>query len=134
MLSLPLARAPESQLAAGQSLTGRPWTSPRRTPHVQGQRRSHSETVNLRRMAVDWVPVHLFKPVFRCKLNDCPWVQTSGTRKQKVMQYGLRPFKLQVLGQDNLQSEEPWRGRQEVMTISGLGANSVDVGILNIYW
>ena len=24
---------------------GRPWTSPRRTPHVQGQRRSHSETV-----------------------------------------------------------------------------------------
>ena len=45
VLSLPLARAPESQLAAGQSSTGRPWTSPRRTPHVQGQRRSHNETV-----------------------------------------------------------------------------------------
>ena len=45
VLSLPLARAPESQLAAGQSLTGRPWTSPRRIPHVQEQRRSHSETV-----------------------------------------------------------------------------------------
>ena len=42
---LPLARAPESQLAAGQSLTGKPWTSPRRIPHVQGERRSHSETV-----------------------------------------------------------------------------------------
>ena len=42
---LPLARAPESQLAAGQSSTGRHWTSPRRIPHVQGQRKSHSETV-----------------------------------------------------------------------------------------
>ena len=34
-----------SPVAAGQSLTGRPWTSPRRIPHVQGQRRSHREMV-----------------------------------------------------------------------------------------
>ena len=45
MISLPLARAPESQLAGRQSSRGRHWTSPRRIPHTQGQRRSHSETV-----------------------------------------------------------------------------------------
>ena len=45
VLSLPLARTPESQLAAGQSSTGRHWNSPKKIPHIQGQRRSHSEMV-----------------------------------------------------------------------------------------
>ena len=45
MLSLPLVRTPESQLAAGQSLTGRHWNSPKKTPHIQRQRRSHNEMV-----------------------------------------------------------------------------------------
>ena len=33
--SLPLARAPESQLAAEQSSTGRHWNSPKKIPHSQ---------------------------------------------------------------------------------------------------
>ena len=45
MLSLPLARTPASQLAAGQSLTGRHWNSRKKIPHVQVQRRSHNKTV-----------------------------------------------------------------------------------------
>ena len=45
MLSLPLARTPESQLAAGQSSTGRHWNSTKKIPDIQRQRRSHSETV-----------------------------------------------------------------------------------------
>ena len=45
VLSLPLARTPESQLTAEQSSTGRHWNSPKRTPHIQRQRRSHNETV-----------------------------------------------------------------------------------------
>ena len=45
MLSLPLARTPESQLAAGQSLTGRHRNSPKKIPHMQRQRRSHNEMV-----------------------------------------------------------------------------------------
>ena len=43
--SLPLARAPESQLTAEQSLTGRHWNSPKKTPHMQRQRRGHNEMV-----------------------------------------------------------------------------------------
>ena len=74
--------------------------------------------VNLRRRGVDWIPVHPFKSGFRCKLNHCPWMQTPVTRMQKVIQDSLRPFKPQVLGQDNLQSKKMWKGRQEVMTIS----------------
>ena len=38
MLSLPLASTPESQLAAGQSSTGRHWNSPKKIPHIQRQR------------------------------------------------------------------------------------------------
>ena len=45
MLSLPLARAPESQLTAEQSSTGRHWKSPKKMPHIQRQRRSHNEMV-----------------------------------------------------------------------------------------
>ena len=45
VLSLPLARTPESQLAAGQSSTGRHWNSPKKILHIQRQRRSHNETV-----------------------------------------------------------------------------------------
>ena len=45
VLSLPLARTPESQLAAGQSSTGRHWNAPKKIPHIQRQRRSHNETV-----------------------------------------------------------------------------------------
>ena len=36
---------PESQLAAGQSSTGRHWNSPKKIPHIQRQRRSHNEMV-----------------------------------------------------------------------------------------
>ena len=43
--TLPLARAPESQLTAEQSLTGRHWNSPKKIPHIQRQRRSHYEMV-----------------------------------------------------------------------------------------
>ena len=43
--SLPLARAPESQLTAEQSLTGGHWNSLKKIPHIQRQRRSHNETV-----------------------------------------------------------------------------------------
>ena len=45
VLSLPLARTPESQLAAGQSSTGRHWNSQKKIPHIQRQRRSHNETL-----------------------------------------------------------------------------------------
>ena len=45
VLSLPLARALESQLTAEQSTTGRHWNSPKKIPHIQRQRRSHSEMV-----------------------------------------------------------------------------------------
>ena len=38
MYRLPLARAPESQLTAKQSLTGGHWNSPKKIPHIQGQR------------------------------------------------------------------------------------------------
>ena len=44
MRSLPLARAPESQLTAEQSSTGRHWNSPKKIPYIQRQRRSHTET------------------------------------------------------------------------------------------
>ena len=40
-----LVRAPESQLTAEQSLTGRHWNSPKIIPHIQRQRRSHNEMV-----------------------------------------------------------------------------------------
>ena len=43
--SLPLARAPESQLTAEQSLTGRCWNSPKKMPHIQRQRKSRNEMV-----------------------------------------------------------------------------------------
>ena len=43
MHSLPLVRALESQLTAEQSSTGRHWKSPKKIPHIQRQRRSHSE-------------------------------------------------------------------------------------------
>ena len=39
MLSLPLARALESQLTAEQSSTGGNWNSPKKIPHIQRQRR-----------------------------------------------------------------------------------------------
>ena len=39
------AGTPESQLAAGQSLTGRHWNSPKKILHIQKQRRSHNEMV-----------------------------------------------------------------------------------------
>ena len=42
--SLPLMRAPESQLTAEQSLTGRHWNSPKKINHIKRQRRSHNET------------------------------------------------------------------------------------------
>ena len=42
---IPLARALESQLTAEQSSTGRHLNSPKKIPHIQRQRRSHSETV-----------------------------------------------------------------------------------------
>ena len=45
VLSLPLARIPESQLTAEQSSTGRHWNSPKKIPHIQRQRTSNSETV-----------------------------------------------------------------------------------------
>ena len=45
VLSLPLVRTPESQLAAGQSSTRRHWNSPKKIPHIQRQRRSHNEMV-----------------------------------------------------------------------------------------
>ena len=45
VLSLPLARAPESQLTAEQSSTGKHWNSPKKIPHIQRQRRSHNEMV-----------------------------------------------------------------------------------------
>ena len=38
-------RAPESQLTAEQSSTGRHWNSPKKIPHIQRQRRSRNETV-----------------------------------------------------------------------------------------
>ena len=41
--SLSPARAPRSQLAAGQSSTGGHWNSPKKIPNVQGQRRSQTE-------------------------------------------------------------------------------------------
>ena len=37
--------APESQLTAEQSSTGRHWNSPKKIPHIQRQRRSPSEMV-----------------------------------------------------------------------------------------
>ena len=40
-----LARAPESQRTAEQSLTGRHWNSPKKIPHNQRQRRGHNEMV-----------------------------------------------------------------------------------------
>ena len=43
--SLPLARASKSQLTFGQSSTGRHWNSPKKIPHIQRQKRSHSEMV-----------------------------------------------------------------------------------------
>ena len=43
--SLPLARAPDSQLTAEQSSTGRHWNSPKKIPHIQRQRRSCNEMV-----------------------------------------------------------------------------------------
>ena len=43
VLSLPLARAPESQLTAEQSSTGRYWNSPKKIPHIKRQRRSYNE-------------------------------------------------------------------------------------------
>ena len=45
MLSLPLTRAPESQLTAERSSKGGHWNSPKKMPDVQGQGRSHNETV-----------------------------------------------------------------------------------------
>ena len=45
MISLPLVRTPESRLAAEQSSTGRHCNSPKKVPHIQRQRRSHSEMV-----------------------------------------------------------------------------------------
>ena len=45
MPSLPLVRAPEPQLTAEQSSTERHWNSPKKIPHIQRQRRSHSEMV-----------------------------------------------------------------------------------------
>ena len=45
VLPFPLARTPESQLAAGQSSTGGHWNSPKKIPHIQRERRSHNETV-----------------------------------------------------------------------------------------
>ena len=45
MCSLPLAGAPESQPTAEQSSTGRHWNSPKKTPHIQRQRRSRNEIV-----------------------------------------------------------------------------------------
>ena len=45
MLSLPLVRTPESQLAAGQSSTGRHWNLPKKIPHIERQRRTHNEKV-----------------------------------------------------------------------------------------
>ena len=45
MLSLPLVRTPESQLAAGPSSTGRHWNSPKKITHIQRQRRSQNEMV-----------------------------------------------------------------------------------------
>ena len=45
LLSRPLARTPDSQLTAEQSLTGRHWNSPEKIPHIQRQRRSHNEMV-----------------------------------------------------------------------------------------
>ena len=44
-VSLPLPRAPESQLTAEQPSTGRHWNSPKKIPHIQKQRRSHNEMV-----------------------------------------------------------------------------------------
>ena len=35
MHSLPLVRAPESQLTAEQLSTGRHWNSPKKIPHIQ---------------------------------------------------------------------------------------------------
>ena len=57
MLSLPLAGTPESQLAAGQSLTGRHWNAPKKIPHIQRQRRSHSEMVGRGTITVKSNPI-----------------------------------------------------------------------------
>ena len=45
VLTLSLARAPESQLTAEQSSTGTHWNSPKKIPHIQRQGRSHNEMV-----------------------------------------------------------------------------------------
>ena len=59
VLSLPLARTPESQLAAGQSSTGRHWNSPKKIPHIQRHRRSHSEMCTARgAIAIKSNPIH----------------------------------------------------------------------------
>lgn len=51
---------------------------------------------------------------------------------KEVMLYHLKTFKGQVLNQDNLSSKELWSGRLQVVNISGMGPNLVDIGILKI--
>ena len=41
----PSCETPESQLTAEQSSRGGHWNSPKKIPHIQRQRKSHSETV-----------------------------------------------------------------------------------------
>ena len=57
MFSLPLARTPESQLAAGKSSTGRHWNSPKKIPRIQRQRRSYSEMVRRGAITVKSNPI-----------------------------------------------------------------------------
>ena len=78
MHSLPLARAPESQLTAEQSSTGRHWNSPKKIPHIQRQRRSHSETVRgaitikSSPMAAGWV-THKLENNYTTEVHPLEW-------------------------------------------------------------
>ena len=47
MCSLPFPRAPESQLTAEQSSTGRHWNSPKKIPHIQKQEKSQINNLTL---------------------------------------------------------------------------------------
>ena len=44
--SLPLVRAPESQLTAKQSSTRRHWNSPKKIPHIQREKRSEVKVLS----------------------------------------------------------------------------------------
>ena len=77
MRSLPLARAPESQLTAEQSSKGRHWNSPKNMPHIQRQRRPWDGrwgaiTIKSNPITAGWV-THKLENTYTTEVHPLQW-------------------------------------------------------------